>query len=298
MNTHADKPTAAKIHQSIWMDLMGVPFSQNYVMAGKVRTRFLHCGAKGKPGLILIHGTGGHAEAYVRNLGAHGQHFDAYAVDMVGHGLSDRPLQNYEIADYVAHLAAFMDAVGLQRASISGESMGGWIAAAFALKYPGRVDRLVLNTTGGATMDEKVMAIIKEKTMAAVNDPSMSFIRARLEWLMADPSRVNDDLVATRQRVYLDPAMKTIMPRILCLQEPEIRRRNLLKDEDWAAIAAETLVLWTSHDPTAAATVGRRLAELIPNARFALMDGCGHWPQFEDAETFNRLHLDFLLGRS
>jgi 2-hydroxy-6-oxonona-2,4-dienedioate hydrolase len=55
-------------------------------------------------------------------------------------------------------------------------------------------------------------------------------------------------------------------------------------------------VLWTDKDPTAAAEVGERLASLIPGAEFALMKGCGHWPQFEDPETFNALHLRFLKG--
>jgi 2-hydroxy-6-oxonona-2,4-dienedioate hydrolase len=56
--------------------------------------------------------------------------------------------------------------------------------------------------------------------------------------------------------------------------------------------------VWTSHDPTAPDTVGRRIAELVPDARFVLMEDCGHWPQFEDAATFNRLHIDFLRGKS
>ena len=53
-------------------------------------------------------------------------------------------------------------------------------------------------------------------------------------------------------------------------------------------------MLWTTHDPTASVEVGRRLAGLIPGAEFVVMEDCGHWPQYEDAETFNRIHLDFL----
>jgi 2-hydroxy-6-oxonona-2,4-dienedioate hydrolase len=55
-------------------------------------------------------------------------------------------------------------------------------------------------------------------------------------------------------------------------------------------------VVWTSHDPTGAVEVGERIAHLIPNARMVVMDGCGHWPQFENAELFNRLELEFLAG--
>ena len=57
------------------------------------------------------------------------------------------------------------------------------------------------------------------------------------------------------------------------------------------------MVLWTSHDPTASDEVGQRIAGLIPNAHYVLMQGCGHWPQFEDPDTFNRIHVDFFLGK-
>jgi 2-hydroxy-6-oxonona-2,4-dienedioate hydrolase len=58
------------------------------------------------------------------------------------------------------------------------------------------------------------------------------------------------------------------------------------------------MVLWTTHDPTAPASVGEEIASHIPGSRFILMQNCGHWPQFEDAATFNRVHLDFLLSRA
>ena len=61
------------VFESIWSDLQGVPFSQGYLDAGGVRTRYLHTGDPGKPALVFLHGSGGHAEAYVRNLEAHAE---------------------------------------------------------------------------------------------------------------------------------------------------------------------------------------------------------------------------------
>ncbi|PRC58406.1 alpha/beta hydrolase, partial [Mycobacterium sp. ITM-2017-0098] len=84
----------------------------------------------------------------------------------------------------------------------------------------------------------------------------------------------------------------------MALQDPEIRARNLLGPNEYGAITAPTLVVWTSDDPTADVEEGRRMASMIPGARFEVMPGCGHWPQYEDAKTFDRLHLDFLLGRA
>ena len=284
-------------HHSFWADLRAGSFSQGYVTAGGIRTRYLHAGERGKPPLILIHGTGGHAEAYTRNLIAHGEHFDTYAIDLVGHGWSDKPLAPYEIDVYVQHLRAVLDTLGFERAHLSGESLGGWVGARFALEYPDRVNRLVLNTTGGATLDLAVMERIKTLSTAAVENPSWDTIKARLEWLMADPAVVTNDLIACRQAIYAQPAMRAAMPHILCLQEPDIRRRNNLTDADWAAIRAPTLVLWTDKDPTAAVSVGQHIANLIPNARLEVMLRCGHWPQFEDAPRFNDLHIGFLSGQ-
>ncbi len=281
---------------SFWIDLRAGAFAQGYLTAGGYRTRYLHAGQHGQPPLILLHGTGGHAECYSRNLLAHGEHFDTYAIDLIGHGYSDKPSFPYEIDVYVEHVRAVMDTLGFNQIRLSGESLGGWVAARFALKYPERVTQIVLNTTGGATMNLEVMQRIKTLTMAAVATPTWDTVKARLEWLMADPATVTDDLIACRQAIYQAPGMLEAMPHILCLQEPEIRQRNNLTDDEWRAIEAPTLVLWTDKDPTAAVEVGERITSLIPNSAFALMTGCGHWPQFEDPETFNTMHLHFLKG--
>lgn len=284
-------------YSSIWADLRGVGFCQNWVSAGGLHTRYLASGDESHPPLVFLHGTGGHAEAYCRNLGPHGRHFRTYSIDMIGHGWTDKPDVSMEIPIYVDHLLRFLDAMKIERAHVSGESLGGWVAARFALMYPDRLDRLVLNTTGGSAARPEVMARIKELSQRAADDPSWDFIKARLEWLMADPMQVTDDLVATRQAIYASDGFKHAMKNALVLQEMGIRKRNLLSDSDWARIAAPTLVLWTTHDPTNPVDEGRRIALLIPNSRFVVMDHCGHWPQFEDADTFNSVHIDFLSGK-
>lgn len=289
---------AADNHQSFWADLRGASFSQGYLDANGLRTRYLHAGAADKPPLILLHGTGGHADCYTRNLAAHGEYFNTWAIDMVGHGWTDKPDVDYEIDVYVEHLKAVMDSLGFVRAHISGESLGGWVAARFALKYPYAVERLALNTTGGATMIPAVMEKIKKSTRAAVENPTWEAVKARLEWLMADPAVVTDDLIACRQAIYRQPGFAEALEHILVLQDPPVRQRNNLTDEEWAAITHETMVLWTSHDPTADDSVGRRIAGLIPNARYELMHDCGHWPQYEDPPTFNRIHIDFFRGQA
>ncbi|HVX21363.1 MAG TPA: alpha/beta fold hydrolase [Acidimicrobiales bacterium] len=288
----ASSPAAA--FSSMWADLRGVPFAQRWVDAGGVRTRLIESGDPGADLVLFLHGTGGHAEAYVRNLGPHGRRFHAVAMDMVGHGFSQMATGSLEIDDYVRHVLATLDALGADRASISGESLGGWVAARLAIDHPERVNRLVLNTSGGTRADPVVMGRIRELSMRAVEEPTWDFVRQRLEWLMADPSVVTDDLIATRQAIYAQPGMVESMRATLVLQDMDIRTRNLLGDDDLKRIEAPTLVLWTSHDPTAPPEEGRRIADAIGGAELTVMDGCGHWPQYEDADTFNRIHMDFL----
>jgi 2-hydroxy-6-oxonona-2,4-dienedioate hydrolase len=172
------------------------------------------------------------------------------------------------------------------------------VAARIAGDQPERVERLVLNTAGGSQADPEVMKRIITLSMAAAEDPAWDTVAARIKWLMADKSKDYDDIVASRQRVYRQPGFVDAMRDIMALQDPETRARNLMTPADYGAISAPTLVLWTSDDPTADVSEGRRISEMIPGARFEVMQGCGHWPQYEDAKTFDRLHIDFLLGRS
>ena len=177
---------------------------------------------------MLLHGSGGHAEAYVRNLEAHAEHFSTWSIDMLGHGYTDKPGHPLEISHYVEHLMAFFDAIGAERAHLSGESLGGWVASRAAVDHPDRIDRLVLNTAGGSQADPEVMKRIITLSMAAVEAPTWETVQARIKWLMADKSKDYDDIVASRQRIYRQPGFVAAMRDIMALQDPEIRARNLL----------------------------------------------------------------------
>ena len=115
---------------------------------------------------------------------------------------------------------------------------------------------------------------------------------------MCDKSMVSDDLIETRRAIYAQPGFEATMARIMCLQDMEIRRPNMITEEQYRSIKAPSLVVWTSHDPTATPEEGKQISEMIPGAQYVVMNECGHWPQFEDADEFNRLHINFLLGRS
>lgn len=279
---------------SIWSDLGGLDYSIRHVQVGPWSTRVLECG-EGEP-FILMHGTGGHLEAFTRNLPALAARYRVVAYDYPGHGWTTTATEDLEIDTYLEHLAALMDELGIERAHLSGESLGGWVAVKFAAAQPDRVGKLVLNTPGGTMATPEVMERIRSLSQAAADDPSYDRIRTRLEWLMADPSSVTDELVAIRRGVYSRPGFAESMRHILCLQDPDVRRRNLVSDEELAAVKAPTLVIWTSNDPSGPARAGLDMAERIPAGEFALIEDAGHWPQWEQQEEFDRICLDF-LGR-
>src|ERR671933_2387054 len=97
---------ASPTQHSFWLNLLGGEI--RYYDAAGVRTRSLEAGSG--PPLVLLHGTGGHAESWIRNVVPLGAHFRVYAIDMVGHGFTDKPPLDYTPRDYAAHAVAFLDA--------------------------------------------------------------------------------------------------------------------------------------------------------------------------------------------
>jgi 2-hydroxy-6-oxonona-2,4-dienedioate hydrolase len=284
----------------IWPEIANGKIRLDFVMAGPIRTRYIEAGSGAdREAVVFIPGTGGHLEAFTRNILPHGEHHRTIALDMLGHGYSDKPDHDYEIHHYVQHLVDFCDAVGLDRIHVHGESLGGWIAAQFAIDHPERTASLTLNTAGGLNTDPKVMERVYNVTMKAVAEASAETVRARLEWLMNDPSRVTDDLVELRYAIYTQPGFVVAMGHILCLQDMAIRMRNVLTDESLGKIRAPALVIWTDHDPTAPISTGERFVAAIPNSEpLVVMGDCAHWPQWEKADEFNKLHLAFLAKHS
>lgn len=279
---------------TIWLELCDVPFRVGYADAAGIRTRYLEAG--GGPPLVLLHGTGGHLEAYARNIRGLSRRFRVIAYDMVGHGLSDKPDRPYTVDFYAEHLVSLLEALGIQKAHLSGESLGGWVAAWAAAFHPERVDRLVLNTPGNITSKPEVMARIKELSLKAVREASYETVRQRLEYLFYDKTLVTDELVRVRLAIYTQPAFLRAMENILVLQDPEIRKRYTWSPEWCGRIGAKTLIIWTDHDPTGTLEEARLLRTWIPGSELEVIEGAGHWPQWEKPEEFNRLHEMFLLG--
>jgi pimeloyl-ACP methyl ester carboxylesterase len=293
--------TLVATEDSVYLRLLGAQV--RYYQGKRFRTRVLEAGT-GEP-LILLHGIGGHAETYVRNVVPLGQDFRAMAMDFLWHGFSEKPQFTGEtIPMFVQQILDLMDAAGVQSAHIEGESMGGWVAVWLALKHPERVRGLVLNTIAGLNTrkpGEKPEQApgLAERSMAAIQNPTRETIRSRMEWLVAEPSRMPSEMVEVRYRIYNDPETNRGLEQVFRthLVDTEIHEKYDFTPSDLAQIKAPTLVLWTEHNPGAGPDVGQFIANTIPGARFAVMGDCGHWPQFENQAEHDRLVSEFLLGR-
>ncbi len=287
---------------SIWTDLMGHEVKQTFYDAGGVRTRAIEAGSG--PALIFLHGTGGHAEAYTRNIVEHARYFHVYAVDMVGHGYSAMPDIAYNYDDYVKWLHDLLDAIGARTAIISGESLGAMVAQLFAIRYPQRAEKVVLNTGIMWPSDaagRKEVNDLLERSRAATGALTRETVRKRLDWLMFEPAKsVTDELVDVRYQIYTQPGRGPVIRKIaeasisglLALEagkglcDPEFLRR----------CRCPALLVWTRHNPGQSIPVAEAGMQHIPNGRMVIMENSAHWPQWEEPELFNKLHLEFLRG--
>jgi pimeloyl-ACP methyl ester carboxylesterase len=286
---------------SIWLDLLGSGVQERYYDVRGVRTRVLEAGDG--PVLVLLHGTGGHAETYCRNLGALSRRFRVCAIDMVGHGFTGRPALDYSLDDYAAHVVGLLDVLGAERAHVSGESLGAMVAAWTGITHPDRVDRVVMNTGTLARPDAEGQAQLddlEQRTHAfARTGVTREAVRHRMNWLVADPSCMTDEMIECRLRIYQQPGMldsvAKIMSRVIGMLRGD-HGDEYMAPGVLARLACPTLVLWTEDNPGQSTELARRVSEDLPDGRFQVLTDCAHWPQFERPDVFNDTHLDFLAG--
>lgn len=280
---------------SIWTEINRLDFTHTHADVKGVRTRVLRAGSG--PDVICLHGTSGHLEAFANNVAPLVEAgFTVHALDMLGHGYTDKPDFDFVPPAHAEHLSDYIREHTRGRVHILGESLGGWVGAWLAAEMPDVVDRLVLIAPGGTAATPEVMERIRRSTSAAVLEPSLQRTRERLELLMFDPAVVSDELVNVRHAIYTQPAFKEALPHILCLQELETRKRYLLDVERLGRIAAPTLLIWGRQNPFGKLDEAEFIGASVPGCQTEIYDDCGHWPQFEKSERFNRDVITFLTA--
>jgi pimeloyl-ACP methyl ester carboxylesterase len=285
---------------TVWVELLGAEV--RYYDAGGIRTRCIEAGSG--PAVVLLHGQGGHAEAFARNVIPLSKDFRVLAVDYLGFGLTDAPSTAPGLDDYVEHLLALLDAAGITQAYLVGESLGGWIAMWTAIRHPDRVTKLVSVCGARLGIEEDDasrqhmkdgLSELRRLTGEFVANPSRDAVRRRMEWLFFDPAAsLTDELVDIRWVMY----QQDEAARVLADANNRLSNQQAapLTPDVLSGIVQPTLFLWTSDNPTTTAETARRAAALVPNAEFVLMERCGHWPQWEEPDIFNAALSDFLLS--
>jgi 2-hydroxy-6-oxonona-2,4-dienedioate hydrolase len=286
--------TAAPATRSIWLDLLSAEV--RYYDAAGVRTRSIECGS-GET-IIMLHGIGGHAEAFARNIVPLGQQFNARAIDYYGHGLTDYGGKPFVKDTYVRHLIDFMDAAGIEKAHLIGESLGGWIAAWTAIDYPERVGKVIY--TVGAHLKVPIDEATAAKTQIGMGElirlskqfmaePNRKNVHERLKWLFHKPDRdISEELIDLRWALYEQALSKPNPASSLGNAESE------LTPEVLARIPRPMLFLWSDHNPSQQVATAKVAMSYVKDADWALIEDAGHWPQWEHPDEFNRIVTAYL----
>lgn len=288
---------------SFWVELLGASV---YQLKGRYVTRVIEAG-EGEP-LLLLHGTGGHAENYIRNIAPLSRRHRVMAIDFLWHGRSQTSgFEPQVLPPLVDQVRDVLDTLKIARVHLEGQSLGGWVAMLFALAYPERLAKLIVTTPMGYRPDPGAVAgyvepdpkPLRESNLAVLREPTYANVKLRLERIVHDPSLVSEESVRVRQVFYRDPAVNAVqrelMTHYLGGAEPQ---RHVVTDAVARRIAAPTLVYWGDKNFIPAA-VGEHLARQIPQGRFYCAPATGHWAQFESFEAHNREVLRFLAeGRA
>jgi pimeloyl-ACP methyl ester carboxylesterase len=241
------------------------------------------------PVVVLLHGLGGNTTNWAFNIAPLAQKYRVVVLDQIGFGQSDKPLINYRIATYVDFLDAFLKELKIERASLVGNSMGGWVAAAYALAHPEKVERLVLVDAAGFSFAQGFDTSQLIKLNPSTRDGMKELV-----------SRVFYNKLIFMSDAFIDASMAGRINAgdghtIRSITESIIRREDFL-DNRLSAIKQPTLVIWGREDGLLPLADGQRFQKEIPGAQLLVFDQCGHVPQVEKASEFNAAVLKFLAG--
>jgi 2-hydroxy-6-oxonona-2,4-dienedioate hydrolase len=255
------------------------------------------CGS-GAETVVMLHGSGPGASGWanfnrnVEPLVAAG--YRVILLDCPGWSKSDPIVCTGSRSDLNARaLKGLLDAIGLERVHIIGNSMGGHSAVAFALSNPARVGKLILmgGGTGGPSNFVPMPTEGIKLLQGLYREPSIDNLKKMMNVFVFDASSLTEELFQARldnmlsRRDHLENFVKSLAanPKQFPDQGPRL-----------GEITAPTLVIWGRDDRFVPMDVGLRLLWGMPNAELHIFNRCGHWAQWEHADKFNRMVLDFL----
>jgi pimeloyl-ACP methyl ester carboxylesterase len=250
----------------------------------------------GEP-VVFVHGLGGQWQNWLENIPRAAQERRAIALDLPGFGLSEMPRNEISISNYARTVEALCQHLGLERVAVVGNSMGGFVSSEVAIRYPERVERLVLVSAAGISSANvyRAPALVVGRAMVAI----MAYTAARqrdmarrpvgrhmaLSLVARHPSRLDADLAW--EGLFKGAGKPGFMDAL---------RANLVYDfrDRLPEIACPTLIIWGEDDAVISVRDAAEFERLIPDSRKLVMKDTGHVSMAERPAAFNDVLMDFL----
>lgn len=268
------------------------------VMVDGQRIAYLDAGSG--PPVILLHGFGGALWQWEYQQAALSASHRVITLDLLGAGWSDKPDIEYTPDQILESFRGFMDAVGVQRASLVGNSMGAGVAMGMALTYPERVDRLVLIAGLPDRVRDKVTSPLIKRALesrvpvwlAALGNwvAGRSLTRAVLREMVHDERLLTPAVIErsyrNRKRAGLVGPLLAMAGSLPLWEEGFAKRLGDIRHP--------TLILWGAEDKVFPPQVGKKMHATMPASSFMLIPESGHIPQWERPWQVNLILLQFL----
>lgn len=260
-----------------------------------LRLRYTDAG-KGAP-VVLVHGMGSSLEFWRFTAGALARTHRVLAIDLPGSGFSERGPEVPTLTETADLLVRFLDALGLDRASLVGNSLGGLVCLETALRHPDRIDRLILSNSAGLGREVSVFwrlvsIPVLGRAMIALNQ--WLGVRGWLN-MFYRPQGSEPEMVARCQKWVARPDLvETIVGAARSGVDLRGQRPEIVRADRLSTLQVPTLVVWGRNDLTIPREHGELAERLIPNARLVMIDRCGHCPQLDRPEVFNKIAREFL----
>ena len=251
----------------------------------------------GEETVIMLHGGGPGAAGwsnFSRNIDAFSKKYRTILLDCPGFNKSDATVT--DLARDVLNARAIkglMDELNIEKAHLIGNSMGGASALSFSLEFPERLDKMVLMGAGGGGQSMfSPMPLEGIKLLVALyQNPSLEALKRMINVFVYDPSGMSDELIQgrfenmMRKPEHLENFMKSFAQSNLIVTDFTPHLQD---------VKAETFIVWGCDDRFCPLDHGLKFLWGIPNADLHILSKCGHWAQWEHAEKFNALTLEFL----
>ncbi len=272
-----------------------------HIKEGKLDLKLHYNEAGQGDAVIMLHGGGPGAGGWTnfsRNIGAFvDAGFRVIVLDCPGFNKSD-PIVTDESRGLLNAWAAkgLMDVLGIKKAHLVGNSMGGLTSLVFALEYPARLDKLIL--MGSAGLGKSMFSPMPLEGIKHLfnlyRNPSLDALKRMMDVFVYDPATITEELLQGRLENMLRNDGEHLKNFVKSMEKnPGALATDL--SPRLGEIKAPTLCAWGRDDRFVPLDTGLKVLWGIPDARLHVFSMCGHWAQFEHADEFNRLAIDFLV---